>query len=63
MGTRWNRLDEAVLTDARSLCFRRRYEKYQKFYLKNCHFLVVEFSVYLNRRVFVMICSYLHVLY
>ena len=24
------------------------------FYLKNCHFLVVTFSVYLNRRVFVM---------
>ena len=25
------------------------------FYLKNCHFLVVKFSVYLNRRVFVII--------
>ena len=25
------------------------------FYMKNCHFLVVKFSVYLNRRVFVMI--------
>ena len=24
------------------------------FYVKNCHFLVVKFSVYLNRRVFVM---------
>ena len=24
------------------------------FYLKNCHFLVVKFSVYLNRRVFIM---------
>ena len=24
------------------------------FYLKNCHFLMVKFSVYLNRRVFVM---------
>ena len=24
------------------------------FYLKNCHVLVVKFSVYLNRRVFVM---------
>ena len=24
------------------------------FYLKNCHFLVVQFSVYLNRHVFVM---------
>ena len=26
------------------------------FYLKNCHFLVVKFSIYLNRRVFVMVC-------
>ena len=24
------------------------------FYLKNCHFLVIKFSVYFNRRVFVM---------
>ena len=38
MGTRWNHLDEAVLTDAHNLCFGRRYEKYQKFYQKNCHF-------------------------
>ena len=28
------------------------------FYLKNCHFLVVKFSVYLNRHVFVM-CFYI----
>ena len=28
----------------------------RNFYLKICHFLVVEFSVYLNRRVFVMGC-------
>ena len=27
------------------------------FYLKNCHFLVVKFSIYLNRHVFVMICE------
>ena len=27
------------------------------FYLKICHFLVVEFSTYLNRRVFVMTTS------
>ena len=63
MGTRWNRLDEADLTGAHGLCFGRKYEEYQKFYLKNCHFLLVEFSVYLYRHVFVMICSYLHVLY
>ena len=29
-------------------------EKYQKFLSENFHFLVVKFSVYLNRRVFVM---------
>ena len=28
------------------------------FYLKNCHFWVVKFSVYLNRRVFVMLNGY-----
>ena len=28
--------------------------KISDFYLKNCHFLVVKFSIYLNRRVFVM---------
>ena len=31
------------------------------FYLKNCHFLVVKFSVYLNRRVFVMISVCLNI--
>ena len=29
-------------------------KKYQNFYLKNYQFLVVKFSIYLNRRVFVM---------
>ena len=34
------------------------YEKYQIFYLKTFRFfLVVKFSLYLNRRVFVMICT------
>ena len=28
------------------------------FYLKNCHFLVVKFSIYLNRRVFVMYLAF-----
>ena len=54
MGTRKNRLDEAVLTSTHNLCFEQKYEKYKIFYLKNCHFLVVKLSVYLNRRVFVM---------
>ena len=34
--------------------FEQKYEKYQNFLSENFHFLVVKFSVYLNRRVFVM---------
>ena len=38
-----------------NLSFDQKYEKISEFfYLKNCQFLVVKFSVYLNRRVFVM---------
>ena len=37
-----------------NLCFEQIYEEYQNFLAENFHFLVVEFSVYLNRRVFVM---------
>ena len=37
----------------RNPCFEQKYEKYQNFYLKT-QFLVVKFSIYLNRRVFVM---------
>ena len=33
----------------------RNMKNIRKFYLKICHFLVVKFSVYLNRRVFVML--------
>ena len=51
MGTR---LDEAVLTSTHNLCFGQKYEKYQNFLSENFHFLVVKFSVYLNRHVFVM---------
>ena len=35
--------------------FEQEYEKYQNFYLKIFLFLVIKFSVYLNRRVFVML--------
>ena len=31
MGTRLNRLDEAVLTSTHNLCFEQKYEKYQNF--------------------------------
>ena len=37
-----------------NLCFEQKYEKYQNFLPKNFHFLVGKFSLYLNRRVFVM---------
>ena len=37
-----------------NLCFEQKYEKYQNFYRKISFFLVVKFSVNLNRRVFVM---------
>ena len=37
-----------------NLCFEQKYEKYQNFLSEKFHFLVVKFSVYLNRRVFVM---------
>ena len=34
----------------------QKYEKHQNFDLKIFIFLVVKFSIYLNRRVFVMVC-------
>ena len=37
-----------------NLCFEQKYEKYQSFSTENFQFLEVEFSIYLNRRVFVM---------
>ena len=40
MGTRKNRLGEAVLTSTHNLCFEQKYEKYQNFYLKIFLFLV-----------------------
>ena len=36
------------------LCFEQKYEKYQIFLSENFPVLVVKFSIYLNRRVFVM---------
>ena len=34
-----------------NLCFEQKYEKYQIFLIENFQFLVVQFSVYLNRHV------------
>ena len=39
-----------------NLCFEQKYEKYQNFLSENLHFLVMKFSVYLNRHVFIMTC-------
>ena len=38
-----------------NLCFEQKYEKYQNFLSGNFHFLVIKFSAYLNRHVFVML--------
>ena len=54
MGTRKNRLAEAVLTSTHNLCFEQKHEKYQNFYLQVVIFSVAKFAIYLNRRVFVM---------
>ena len=45
---------KAVLTSTHNLCFEQKYEKYQKILSEKFHFLVVKFSIYLNRHVFVM---------
>ena len=37
-----------------NLCFEPKFEKYLNFLSENFHFLVVKFSEYLNRRVFIM---------
>ena len=37
-----------------NLCFEQKYEKYKNFLSENAHFLVVKFSEYLNRHVFIM---------
>ena len=43
-----------TLTSTHYLCFEQKYEKYESFYLKIFSFLEVKFSIYLNRRIFVM---------
>ena len=52
-------LGEAVLTSTHNLCFEQKYEKILGFLSKFIlvFFFQVKFSIYLNRRVFVMITS------
>ena len=51
-------LAEVGLTSTHSLCFEQKYEKYQNFLSENFPFLVIKFSIYLNRRVFIMCYLY-----
>ena len=57
MGTHYNHLSEAVPTGTHNLCFEQKYEKISEFLSENFQFLEVKLSIYLNRRVFIMICS------
>ena len=47
-------LVEAVLTSTHNQCFRAEIRNISKFLSENFQFLVVKFSIYLNRHVFVM---------
>ena len=47
-------LGGAVLMNTHNLCFEQKYEKNQNFLSEIFHFLVVKFSVYFNRHVFLM---------
>ena len=40
-----------------NLCFEQKYKKYRNFLSEKFPFLVVKFSIYLNRHVFVMYMS------
>ena len=47
---------KAVLTKStHNLCFEQKYEKLSEFLFENFKFLVVKFSIYSNRCVFVMV--------
>ena len=37
-----------------NLCFEQKYEKISEFLSENFQFLVVKFSIYLNRHIFIM---------
>ena len=53
MNTHYSRLTEAVLTSTYNLCFDKIYKKYHFFFFF-FFFFFVKFSIYLNRRVFIM---------
>ena len=47
MGTRWDRLTEAVLTCTHNLCFEQKYENTHKISTENCHFYSCEILQYI----------------
>ena len=53
MGTQ-NRFGEVVLRSTHNLCFEQECEKYQNFLSENVPYLVIKFSIYLNRCIFIM---------
>ena len=55
MGTCKNRPSEADQTGTHNVCFEQKCEKYQSFLSEKFQFLGVKFSIYLNRRVFIMV--------
>ena len=55
MGTRYNRLTEAVLTCTHNLSFEQKYEKSKKKSTENCHFYSRKKYCMLHGRVFVML--------
>ena len=59
MGTRKNRLAEAILMSTRNLCFEQKYETYLRFFSDIFQFLKVKFSTYLHRHVFVLLLELL----
>ena len=50
----YSSLEPAVLTSPHNLCFEQKCEKVSELLTENFQILVVEFSIYLNWRVFVM---------
>ena len=54
MGTRKNRLNEAVLTCTHNICFEQKYENIKKNQLKIVIFTSVKYRCILHGRVFIM---------
>ena len=48
----------AILTSTHNLCSEQKYEKYQSFLSENFQLLEVKLPINLNRRVFVIHCSF-----